>query len=388
MMAELVPMKWRASMAAGLLCMLWWASPVAHAVDPAEVKERRGAESVKAAPPASLQGDKTPRPTSVAVKNSAADSSSTLPASTYDPFAVEHPVDTFEDLSFVDESRKRTLPMRVYLPHERSAAPVVLFSHGLGGSRAGSAYLGFHWAGRGYVAVFLQHPGSDESVWRDVPVRERLSKLQAAAGGPEFLDRVQDVSAVIAQLERWHAEPGHLLHGRLNLTAVGMSGHSFGAITTQAVSGQSFPAIAARLVGLQPHPRIKAAVLMSPSPPKVGTAESAFSKVTLPWLLMTGTHDGGPIGNITPESRLLVYPALPAGQKYELVLDQAEHSVFTERRLPGEQRDRNPKHHPAIVAISTAFWDAMLKSDEQAREWLNGDRVRSVLEPPDRWQTK
>ncbi len=29
--------------------------------------------------------------------------------------------------------------------------------------------------------------------------------------------------------------------------------------------------------------------------------------------------------------------ALPAGNKYELVLDKAEHSVFTDRPLPGDK---------------------------------------------------
>lgn len=41
-----------------------------------------------------------------------------------------------------------------------------MFSHGLGGSRSGSAFLGEHWAARSYVAVSLQHPGSDDSVWK------------------------------------------------------------------------------------------------------------------------------------------------------------------------------------------------------------------------------
>ena len=36
---------------------------------------------------------------------------------------------------------------------------------------------------------------------------------------------------------------------------------------------------------------------MSPSSPKLGTPESAFGKVTLPWMLMTGTKDIAVIGN-------------------------------------------------------------------------------------------
>jgi hypothetical protein len=83
-----------------------------------------------------------------------------------------------------------------------------------------------------------------------------------------------------------------------------------------------------------------------------------------------------------------VYPALPPGSKYELVLDGAEHSAFTDRPLPGERGGRNPNHHRAILALSTAFWDAYLREDSAAKTWLDGDGPRSVLDAKDRWQRK
>src|SRR5689334_10887401 len=92
----------------------------------------------------------------------------------YDPLRVGKDAPATKDLVVKDEKRKRELPVLVYLPAAKSPAPVVLFSHGLGGSRAGPAYLGKHWASRGYVAVFLQHPGSDESVWKPLKPAERL----------------------------------------------------------------------------------------------------------------------------------------------------------------------------------------------------------------------
>jgi hypothetical protein len=83
-----------------------------------------------------------------------------------------------------------------------------------------------------------------------------------------------------------------------------------------------------------------------------------------------------------------VFRALPPDNKYELVLDRAEHSAFSDRALPGDSERRNPNHHRAILALSTAFWDAFLKDDSTAKAWLNGDSPRSVLEANDRWQTK
>ena len=160
------------------------------------------------------------------------------------------------------KSATATFRCGVYLPLRTGAAPVVLFSHGLGGTREGSSFLGRHWAARGYVAVFLQHPGSDDSVWKDVPPAERGAAMRRAASPENFSLRVKDVPAVLDQLERWNTQADHVLAGRLQLARAGMSGHSFGAVTTQAVSGQSYPAVGSRLTdpadqggaGAQPEP--------------------------------------------------------------------------------------------------------------------------------------
>jgi predicted dienelactone hydrolase len=301
----------------------------------------------------------------------------------YDPLLTEKVKPTQTDLMIKDEKRSREIPIRVYLPADKTTAPVVLFSHGLGGNREGTAFLGKHWALRGNVAVFLQHPGSDESVWKGLPVAERMEALKKAAGLREFLLRVQDVPAVLDQLEAWNKDAAHELAGRLDLKRVGMSGHSFGAVTTQAVSGQVPPLGK----GFTDH-RIKAAVIMSPSGPANGNTKKAFGNVSIPWMLLTGTKDTNPISGADAKTRLVVFPDLSPGSKYQLVLDNAEHSAFTERALPGETERRNPNHHRAILALTTAFWDAYLRDDEAARLWLDGDAAKSVLEKDDQWQRK
>ena len=163
-----------------------------------------------------------------------------------------------------------------------------------------------------------------------------------------------------------------------------MSGHSFGAVTTQAVSGQTYP------IGKGfSDQRIKAAVLMSPSSPRWGNGlNKAFGSVAIPWMMLTGTKDDSPLGDSSAASRLVVFKSLPAGGKYELVLDKAEHSAFGDRELPNETLKHNPNHHRAILAVTTAFWDAYLRNDPKAKQWLDGDAVRGVLEPDDKWQKK
>ncbi len=306
-------------------------------------------------------------------------------AADYDPLAAPESAGAQPiELTVKDEARKREVPLKVYLPSTDNAAPVVLFSHGLGGTRNGSGFLGKHWCARGYVAVFLQHPGSDDSVWKDVPLTKRMAAMKQAASGRNYLQRVQDVKAVLDQLEVWNKADQHPLAARLDLTRIGMSGHSFGAVTTQAVSGQSAGLAGQRFTDR----RIKGAVILSPSTPRRGDALAAFGSVSVPWLLMTGTKDTAPIGEADLASRTGVYPHLPATiDKYELVLHNAEHSAFTDRALPGDKERRNPNHHSAILALSTAFWDAHLRGDAKAIAWLQGAGARSVLEEKDRWQS-
>ena len=307
-------------------------------------------------------------------------------AAEYDPAAKLAEPRPAVNLEFSDSARKREIPIRVYLPADsKKPAAVVLFSHGLGGSRENLPYLGQHWSARGYAAVFVQHPGSDESVWKDQPLGKRMAAMQQAAGAQNFLLRVKDIPAVLDQLDRWNQQANHAFQGKFDLTKVGMSGHSFGAVTTQAVSGQQ---VGRGLFVSYTEPRIKAAIAFSPSSPRVGDVKQAFGSVKIPWLLMTGTNDVSPIGDQSAESRMAVYPALPPGGKYELVFDKGEHSFVSDRALPGDKLKRNPNHQPAIIAITTAFWDAYLLDNSAAKTWLDGPAPKNLLEKDDRWQLK
>jgi len=289
------------------------------------------------------------------------------------------------DLGFPDAKRQRELPVRIYLPFDPAASPVVIFSHGLGGSREGSGYLGRHWSARGYTVVFAQHPGSDESVWKNLPMLRRAAAMRKAASAANLRERIADIVAILDQLETWNNAPDHPLAGRMNLKQIAMAGHSFGAVTTQALAGQRYPGFTSLV-----DPRIKAAIIMSPSGPRTSTisAEQAFRDVATPWLLMTGTRDDSPIGESSPESRLVVFPALPPGNKYELVLEGGEHSAFTDHRLPPGKPQRDPRHWNTILALSTAFLDTYLRDDLSAQKWLTGDQAKAALSPGDRWQLK
>ena len=286
----------------------------------------------------------------------------------------------------VDTERNRTVPVKVYQTEGETPKPIVLFSHGLGGSREGNPYLGNHWARSGYIAVFLQHLGTDRSVWENEKPRNRLSALKAATGAKGALDRFQDVPFVIDQLEAWNADEEHPLHGKLDLEHIGLAGHSYGAVTTLAMTDRSYPGH--RTLH---EKRLDAFLPMSPQPGKLGSPKDHFGNVSVPVLCMTGTEDGSPIDpDMHPSMRRKVYEAFPPGDKFQLVFEGAHHFAFGEGGDGFKLRQRNPNHHPAILAISTKFWDAYLKGDEAAKAWLQSDQPREAcsLDEKDAWEWK
>jgi hypothetical protein len=54
----------------------------------------------------------------------------------------------------------------------------------------GSRYLGQHWAARGFITLFLQHPCSDEDIWQGKPLKELPEIFQQAANGENFQQRI------------------------------------------------------------------------------------------------------------------------------------------------------------------------------------------------------
>lgn len=299
-----------------------------------------------------------------------------IAAGDYNPLVPDHGyVPHWIDRDIDDPARNRVIPVRIFMPVRRAPCPLILFSHGLGGSREGYAYAGQFWAGRGYVVIMLQHPGSDSAVWKDTPLLERKSAMQVAASRQNAQLRIGDVHRVLDVAGAWNERPGSELYQALDMNRVGMAGHSFGAHTTLAVAGQVVAYPDAR------DKRITAALAMSPSPPAIGNINKAFGNIDIPLMLMTGTEDNSPIGNTTPQDRRKVYPALNPGGKYELVMNGANHMIFAR----GSKDDHFQR---SILAISTAFWDSWLRGSRGALAWLEGDTARTVLADGDLWQHK
>jgi predicted dienelactone hydrolase len=277
-----------------------------------------------------------------------------------------------DDQTWHDDPRARAVPVRIRLPASAGRWPVVLYSHGLGGSREGADAWGEAWAAAGFVVVHLQHPGSDAEV-----LRQGLRSLRAAASADQLIARVGDVRFVLDEITR-RQRAGDAPWRDVRLDAIGLAGHSFGAQTALAVAGQRFP-----LPGSLADTRVKAFVALSPSSHRSRRpVQEQFGAIARPFFAITGSLDGDPFGSFeTGAPRAAVYDGLPPGQRALLWLDGADHMSFAgnaARRIDGRgpfrrepvAAEREPAHH-AIVARSTAlWWRAHLLGDDAARRAL------------------
>ena len=274
-------------------------------------------------------------------------------------------------MDWVDAKRDRTIPVKIYFPKTGEGPfPVILFSHGLGGSREGYGYLGRFWAAHGYVSVHLQHPGSDQAIWQNVPPGKVMETLRKAAREPgNAPSRVADARFAIDQLTLLNDAQGPL-HQRLDLQRLGMAGHSFGAMTSLAIAGEVFFTPAGAPIA-SPDPRVKAIVaLSSPVPKNKDQWPGAFAKIRIPCLHMTGTEDDSPIGETHPRDRRVPYDHTIQAEAILVVFRGGDHMVFTGMTRNAARQEQDALIHQAIQSGSLAFWDAYLKGDAAAKAWL------------------
>lgn len=297
----------------------------------------------------------------------------------------------FTDLRWNDRSGDRVLPVRIRWPAGDGPCGLVIFSHGLGGNLEAGGIWAEAWQAAGFAVLNLQHPGSDDSIWKD-----GLRGMRRGAQPEQFLARVADARFVLDELERRHGDPDWR---RVRLGAIGFSGHSFGAQLTQAIAGETRSATRPGSVGRGPlaDPRPRAFAAFSPgfNPHGAEAAHVApqhFAGIDRPFLCLTGTNDDATIVGHSPNAaRRAVYDALPPGARAELVLDGADHITFGGqartpkwRRRPTVALEREADHRDAVVRITADWWRWRLLGDATAADRLQrpaglgaGDRWRS-----------
>ncbi len=265
------------------------------------------------------------------------------------------------DLDWVDAARQRPVPVRLYLPNGNGDAnrdatearsrrlPLVVFSHGIGGSRRGYSYLGQHFARNGVASLHLQHVGSDRTLWSAGSVFSLVGRLQDAAQDGEAIARVRDLSFALDTLL------GGELGPRFDDSRIVAAGHSYGANTTLLAAGARVTREGREIV--LKDDRVRAAIAIS-APPFYGASEPGriVSGITVPSLHVTATDDVIRIPGYFSgsEDRVALFDAIGGPRKWLAVFEGGSHSMFTDRAGTGGVT-LNPQVKAATQALTLAF---------------------------------
>jgi predicted dienelactone hydrolase len=290
------------------------------------------------------------------------------------------------DTTLRDEARGKDLEVRVVHPASGDHLPLILFSHGAGGSRRGVTEIGRVWAAHGYVVVAPTHADSGALGRRPAePAKARGS----GAGAPAPVDlegRVRDLVFLLDHVDLLEQKVP-ALKGRIDRAATGVAGHSMGATTAQLLAGAR-----ARGTADLTDPRPLAFVALSPQGENDQLSADAWRGIKRPMMILSGTQDRG-AGGRPPDWRKESFENSAPGDKYLVFIAGAMHMSFT-GRLAGpdyeriarrmerraERRPELPAPHldaeqqraawDAIGSSSVLFWDAYLRRDTRARSAL------------------
>ena len=270
---------------------------------------------------------------------------------------------TTQTFEWNDADRQRAVPAKLYTPLgplKVGEVPLVVFSHGIGGSKESYSYLGSYFAAHGYASLHVQHVGSDRQIWRGNPF-SIVTRLTDAAQDVEALNRVNDVKFALNQLL---SEP---VGSAINPSRLVVAGHSYGANTTMLLAGARV-SVKGMPISVK-DPRFSAAILIS-APPfyGMGDPQKILSDIDIPSLHITATGDdiNIPGYNSGVADRLALYSAIGAtthAAKVLAVFKDGSHSIFTDRKGTGGV-SLNPKVKVATRQLAVAFLDCLQAEDQ------------------------
>lgn len=114
-------------------------------------------------------------------------------------------------------------------------APLIAFSHGLGGFRSQNTTLVRDLASHGYVVVAADHTyGNAGTLFPDGSTALYSRTVLDRQGNPPRTSTTlvgvwaDDIARLLDEVTRWNAKTGHWLNGRVDPTTVGLFGHSTG----------------------------------------------------------------------------------------------------------------------------------------------------------------
>ena len=290
----------------------------------------------------------------------------------------------------------------LYQPQLARLVPLVVISHGLASDRQTFAYLAQHLADHGLAVAVIEHDGISLNKFDRFLLGEtRFPKPN------NLINQPLDIKYVLNKLER-EVQNNSQLDNRLDLGKIGIIGQSFGGYATLASAGGKLAAdpsagecqpenhqnvlldlsslakctynqIEDRHEQLR-DPRIKAAIAINPLGKIFG--KSGMGSIKIPTMIISGTHD-----LITPAviEQMQPFSWLESDlDRYLVMVKSGTHFSFLQAGLgvlpvPDGIVGASPTSaHPALKALSTAFFKAHLAGETEYRDYLTGDRI-SIL---------
>jgi len=275
-------------------------------------------------------------------------------------------VEISQRLVLKDAKRNKELQLRISFPKETGPFPVVVWSHGAGGSKDNYTPLVEHWASHGYVVIQPTHSDS----------RSLAAKFSDPVFFGDWQSRPADISFILDSISEIETiEPA--VQGRLDAKRVGVGGHSFGANTAQLIGGAK--AVVRGEEKSFVDARARAVMLLSGQGPGEMLTEKSWMAFEKPMLVVSGSADGPTRTGQPAEWRKRPYELSPAGDKYLVWVEGLDHGYggitgvnFNPKNKP------NPEHVRYTKIVTLAFWDAYLKERSDARDYLNSDKLPAL----------
>jgi hypothetical protein len=273
-------------------------------------------------------------------------------------------VRTVEVLQLHDPVQQRNVNFRLHIPEKYDGAmPVVIFSHGSLCSPKMYDPVATGWAARGYMVVLPEHSDAPESPAATQP--PDLRKLLSS--------RIRDMSFALEALAQIAGVAGATVS--IDTARMAAAGHSFGSLTALIKVGLALKPGEYSFAEATADERFRAAISMSGVGPLPPFADDAFRHLTGPLIATGGTLDLGNLGAgpVLPwEWRMSPYTLAPPGDKYSLVLDNADHyfgGLIGNAEMGGPA---DPGGLAIVLAATAAFLDAHVCDGRAALEWLQG----------------
>jgi hypothetical protein len=291
--------------------------------------------------------------------------------------AMSIPIASVKPVVLAAPERGDDLTVRVSAPVSGSGLPVVVFSHGFGGSLDKYAPLADFWAANGFVV--LQPTHLDSRTLAVTPEDPRYPTIWRV--------RIDDLVRVVDEIDTLVAAvPG--LAGRVDTTRVAVAGHSWGAQTASTLLGAGVLDASGTPGEDFADKRVTAGVLLS----LTGTGESLtpfaaenfpfmhpeFGDLTTPALIVTGDNDQSLLSTRGPDWFTDAYFMSP-GAQHLLTLFGGEHSLGgIVGYACAETTDESPERVALIQRITTAYLRTALAVDAESFAKAEAEMAQSA----------